>query len=361
MDSLFERNVSYLAQTQPRLANVLRNCDFPVGIRVEYSKTGKPVPAYANTSYHSLEDPESEAVYAVNVEMSTASQERVLLVGFGFGYHAQALCRLGYSPIIYEPDIGLLKLAFNMIDLSGILPYATFHAAASIPSIPPKTKVMFHHLVGKLHPFEIFRLQQRIAENPPQTNDVTEGEKCETYRNVSCLKNPTFLASYQMLISLIRPNLIIEIGTCKGGSALYFSDMLNQMGGHRHVITIDISNDVAPEIYDQPNLTFFPDGHASFDLSIAQPYERVLVIEDSSHTYENTMEVLNRFASVVTPNSYFIVEDTAIEHPIYNGGPMRAVQEFLSRDSRFERDMRWERFFGPELEGHCIFLRRKPS
>ncbi len=146
-----------------------------------------------------------------------------------------------------------------------------------------------------------------MTDYPQKTDNIDEGIYFSTYRNVTCLKNPCDLAVYQMMLFLIKPTLILEIGACRGGSALWFADLFRLMGGDRRIHTYDISEEAAPETYRDPMITYHLGGHASFDPSIIRKHDRVFIIEDSSHTYENTLEVLNKFAGYVTPNSYFIV------------------------------------------------------
>ena len=61
------------------------------------------------------------------------------------------------------------------------------------------------------------------------------------YRGVSIQKFPFDYIMYQMIIHDVRPDLIIEIGTMHGGSALYFADLLEIMnieGGEVHTIDL---------------------------------------------------------------------------------------------------------------------------
>ena len=359
--TIYAKNMTILREIRPSLAQLVEHTALPHATEVQYGPKGLPVPLVIGNPLHNPLDPAEEAQQRTKAQLGDCTQQRLLMVGFGFGYDVEALCSLGYSPLVYEPDTALFKLALHYRDFSSILPRISLYLGSTIPSIPPLTKVLIHPAVRDSYPLEVARLGQRQMENPPEGCDITHGEKCETYRNVTCLKNPFFMTCYQMIISLVRPNIVIEVGACRGGSALFLSDLMTSLRCNGHVYTIDIVNDVAPEVLEQDNITFSSLGHASFDLSFIKPSDRVLVIEDSSHTYPNTLEVLNRFHQVVTPNSYFIVEDTASDTPALAGGPMRAVNEFLPAHPEFERDLRWERFFGPEYEGHCIFMRRRVS
>ena len=170
-----------------------------------------------------------------------------------------------------------------------------------------------------------------------------------TYRGVPCIKCPMDYVMYQMIIEEVAPDLIIEIGTNEGGSALYFSDLL-RIYGKGEIHTIDIDDRVAPLVKKQDNIRLFSEGWEKYDLALAEKFEKILVIEDSSHTYANTLAAIKRFAPVVTPGSYLIVEDGIIDalglSAKYGGGPVKAIKEFLPDHSNFELATQWSDFFG---------------
>ena len=59
---------------------------------------------------------------------------------------------------------------------------------------------------------------------------VHEGHLRVTYRGVPALKCPFDYVLYQMLFMSLKPDLVIEIGTYKGGAALYYADLLEIIG-----------------------------------------------------------------------------------------------------------------------------------
>jgi cephalosporin hydroxylase len=69
---------------------------------------------------------------------------------------------------------------------------------------------------------------------------------------------------------------------------------------------------------------------------------RVMVILDSAHDRGHVLAELERFAPLVTPGCYLVVEDTNLNgHPAlpdYGPGPMEAVVEFLAAHPEFEVD-----------------------
>ncbi len=170
-----------------------------------------------------------------------------------------------------------------------------------------------------------------------------------TYCGVEAIRCPFDYLIYQMIISEIKPDLVIEIGTNKGGGALYIADLMNNLG-HGAVHTIDIIDAHDPLIDKHPRITTFLNGWQQYDLYEAKNASKVLVIEDSSHHYDNTMAVLQKFAEVVTPGSYLIVEDGIVNElgmtKKYDGGPLRAINEFLRNHPEFIVDKNWSNLFG---------------
>ncbi len=66
-----------------------------------------------------------------------------------------------------------------------------------------------------------------------------------------------------------------------------------------------------------------------------------MVIEDSSHTYGNTLRVLEHYAELVAVGKYFVVEDGICHHGLDVGpkpGPYEAVEQFVSTSRDFVID-----------------------
>jgi cephalosporin hydroxylase len=179
---------------------------------------------------------------------------------------------------------------------------------------------------------------------------IVNGHHKVTYRGIKMIKNPFDYLLYQMIINEVKPDLIIEVGTNHGGTALYMSDMLDLIGkGEIH--TIDITEYPMDErVINNKRIKRFLGGYQAYDLKNCEGYEKILVIDDGSHLYEHTLEILQKFQDVVTPDSYFIVEDGALIHigltKDYGGGPVRAIEEFLQTNDNYIIDRNWCDFFG---------------
>ena len=193
-----------------------------------------------------------------------------------------------------------------------------------------------------------------------KTNDYTDSVKFDVksievghhkllYKDIPIIKCPFDYVIYQMILWEIEPDLIIEIGTNRGGAALYFADLLDLIG-HGEIHTIDIEDMVYKEVKKHKRIKFFTEGFQKYDLNNTKDFKKIIVIEDGSHTYEDVMATLQKFNHVVSRDSYFIVEDGIIDKlgwkSKYNGGPNKAIKEFILKNKDYIIDRKWCDLFG---------------
>jgi cephalosporin hydroxylase len=179
---------------------------------------------------------------------------------------------------------------------------------------------------------------------------IYNGTMKYTYNGVLCLKNPFDFAIYQQIIFNIAPDLILEIGTNHGGSALYLADLLN-VTSNGIVYSIDITdNDIDKKVMLHPRIKLFSSGWQNFDVGLMKKFKKVIVIDDGSHQYKDVLGALNKFSSFVTNDSYYIVEDGVINQlgleSQYDGGPLRAINDFLKGNKNFMVDRYLCNYFG---------------
>lgn len=171
-------------------------------------------------------------------------------------------------------------------------------------------------------------------------DQIQTGVMRTVYRGVPFYKSPFDIALYLQLLAKLRPKTVIEIGTKHGGSALWFADTLaaHEIAGAR-VISVDI-NPIAR--LNDPRITFLVGdakelaailGEALLHL-LPRPW---LVIDDSSHRYEDAMAVLAFFHRHLRLGDYIVIEDGIVSqfssesYANYEDGPSRAVTDFLAR------------------------------
>ncbi len=178
---------------------------------------------------------------------------------------------------------------------------------------------------------------------------IEKGHNEMSYRELPLRKCPFDYVMYQMILFETKPDLIIEIGTDKGGSALYLADLLDILGkGLIH--TLDIKDELSDIVKNHKRIVPFYKGWQQYDLEKARSFNKILIIDDSTHYYEDTFEILNLFSSLINVGSYFIVEDGIVDNlgisRDYRGGPVRAINKFLEENHDFIVDKKWCNFFG---------------
>ena len=175
-----------------------------------------------------------------------------------------------------------------------------------------------------------------------------------TWMGVNTQKHPMDFWVYQELLFEIKPDVILEIGNYTGGSTYAFAHLCDIMG-HGRIISVDITDenhDLRPELQDHPRIQWIVADATQPNVvetikGMIEPHERVFVIEDSSHTYDNTLKVINAYNDLVRPGDYFIVEDTVCYHGLNVGprpGAFEAVETFLQANPNWEADRSREKF-----------------
>lgn len=179
------------------------------------------------------------------------------------------------------------------------------------------------------------------------SHTIYNGHFNVTYRGIRAIKCPFDYVMYQMIISELKPDLVIEIGTSSGGGALYVADLMNILD-HGMVHTINIERKTGKLVEEHPRIKIFTEGFENYDLNEAKGFSKILVIDDASHMYEDTLTAMKKFTPLVSLGSYFIVEDGIVDElgKNLNGGPLRAIREFLAENKNFEVDRNYCDMFG---------------
>lgn len=209
--------------------------------------------------------------------------------------------------------------------------------------IPSWFLLKYHYLKNKL---EFVPHDERVDFDIRTIND---GHFSVTYRGISMIRCPFDYVIYQMLVYELRPDLVIEIGTNVGGTTLYLADLMDKIG-HGTIHSIDIDKHSAEVVAKHPRIKLFFDGWQKYDLNQIKNFNKILIIEDSSHTYENTLAVMEKFSKIVSVDSYFIIEDGIVNKlgrgKGFNGGPLRAIREFLTHNKNYIVDRKYCDMFG---------------
>lgn len=165
------------------------------------------------------------------------------------------------------------------------------------------------------------------------------------------LKCPLDMWIYQEMLWSLRPDVIVECGTFRGGSALYYAHLFDLIG-HGEIITIDVLEQ--PDRPQHQRITYMngsstdPDMVAQVTRMIGDG-KKVLVVLDSDHARDHVLGEMRAWKDVVTPGSYMIVEDSNVNghpaRPDHGPGPMEAIDAFMQENNEFQIDLSKEKFF----------------
>lgn len=166
------------------------------------------------------------------------------------------------------------------------------------------------------------------------------------------IKSPFELANIPLLIGQLRPGTIFEIGSWKGGSAIWMRSIARSLGLDTHVY----SADTTPPAIERDGVTFVQGTTARpFSDAVLQAAQRPwLVVEDASHTSADTLACLRFFATWLHVGDYYIVEDGIVDAlglgQGLNGGPLVAIRTFLDEmGGDYEIDRTYADFWGPNM------------
>ncbi len=110
-------------------------------------------------------------------------------------------------------------------------------------------------------PQPILDAKRRFHSSIPSAalHTIQAGSLKYTYKDIEMIKNPFDLALYMQLIWQEKPATILEVGSNKGGSALWFADQMSAYGLKPNVISIDSINPI-PDGVAQTSVRFMTKG-----------------------------------------------------------------------------------------------------
>lgn len=170
-----------------------------------------------------------------------------------------------------------------------------------------------------------------------------------SWLGAQALKNPLDLWVYQEIIVEQRPELIVETGTYRGGSAFYLASICDLVGVGE-VVSIDVEP-LREDYPAHPRITYLG-GRSSVDPDVVAQVrgraedKRILVVLDSDHSQAHVEAELAVYAPLVQVGGYVIVEDSNIGQIRKDllPGPLQAIEAFLAGTDEFEIDRAREKF-----------------
>lgn len=168
------------------------------------------------------------------------------------------------------------------------------------------------------------------------------------YKGRKILKPPFDWIVLGDIIEDTKPEIIIEIGSYEGGSALWMADLVANLGLDCPIVSLDIGS--RTDGLEHPGITW-----VKGDATAPEVFEQVkkiakdrrgFVIEDSDHKEHVTEKMLEMYHPFVAPGCYFLVEDTLCEFtntPPFPG-PLGAAKRFIEAHPEFVVDRSREKY-----------------
>lgn len=164
---------------------------------------------------------------------------------------------------------------------------------------------------------------------------------------------PDDLLRLHEVVAELKPDVIVETGVNKGGSAVFFASICRLLGKGR-VISIDIQipDDVKKSVAESPfsDLITLIEGDSADPEIVAKVSgqigkdEKVFIFLDSDHSKMHVMRELNAYSNLVTEGSYIVATDGVMESLIdtpygreewAKDNPAAAAREFVQKNPEF--------------------------
>ena len=191
-----------------------------------------------------------------------------------------------------------------------------------------------------------------------------------TWMGVQTYKSPMDMWNYQEILVSLQPSVIIEFGTWHGGSALFFSSVMQQIGRPYVVVSVDITaSRISEKTKSDPNIRLLtmssasPEAQQSIKTLRQEHPGPAFAILDSDHSKQHVLAEMVNLRDVLVAGDYLVVEDSNINgHPVaksFGPGPYEAIEEYFRKfPTDYDHDFDRERKFGFSFAPNG-FLRRR--
>lgn len=159
--------------------------------------------------------------------------------------------------------------------------------------------------------------------------------KNSKYRGVTVMKLPSDLWGYQEIIFERNIDYVLETGTFRGGSAMWFADCLAMRGGKK-VFSIDINEAPKREHKLLEFITASSTRKDVLDRVFSEIDGNLMVVLDSDHRESHVYNELCSIVPRMKSGDYLVVEDTTIHgHPLRENdhpGPWEAIERYKAEN-----------------------------
>lgn len=169
---------------------------------------------------------------------------------------------------------------------------------------------------------------------------------------------PQDMFTIQEIIFKTKPEYIIELGVAWGGQLLFFSTLMEILGGKKIIgVDIYIPNDLRKRLSSNKKLakrlqlikgSSIEEKNVTKIKKIIGNSKKVLLILDSNHTQKHVLKELKLYEQFVGKGNYIVCADTIVELIPKNknrprdwgpgNNPMTALNEFFKINNRFVVD-----------------------
>ncbi|WP_242638570.1 rhamnosyl O-methyltransferase [Mycolicibacterium sp. S2-37] len=179
-----------------------------------------------------------------------------------------------------------------------------------------------------------------------------------SWLGVDCWKSVADMWNYQEILCELKPSLIIEFGSNRGGSALFFAHVMQRLGSPFKVLSVDINHSpLDPAATADPDILFIES--SSTAPAIAEQIRqlkrefpgKIFAILDSDHTMDHVLAEMKLLRPLLASGDYLLVEDSCVNgHPVLPGwgaGPYEAIEAYEKEfPDDYTHDVQRERKFG---------------
>tara|TARA_R100000742_G_C4264360_1_gene82274 strand:+ start:33 stop:1172 length:1140 start_codon:yes stop_codon:yes gene_type:complete len=199
---------------------------------------------------------------------------------------------------------------------------------------------------SKNNRFISYQERQTITQNKRLIEDLTflmsQGtHSLIKWKEYDLYKTANDLALYSMLLNEVKPEVIVELGSGAGGSAVWMADICKSLGLDCHIFSYDIKK----PSFNYNDVTFIEFDINTLDIDKGLPLinslnsKRTLVIEDAHVNVSSVLHTVNKFLKF---GDYLIVEDS--------DSKQKHIEEFTKKEpQKFMVDQYYLDFFGTNM------------
>jgi|TARA_B110000037_G_C17075042_1_gene487504 tetratricopeptide (TPR) repeat protein len=160
------------------------------------------------------------------------------------------------------------------------------------------------------------------------------------WKDTPLYKSTFDLTIYQMIIQEVKPDIIIELGSGEGGSAIWLADTAAALGLDTHVYSFDLKK----PLVTHDKVTFI-----EFDLNKISSYnllpywdlftQKKIIIEDA---HVNLKSILDLVDAILKKDDYLVIEDSDLKQNI--------IYHFTKeKEHKYKLDQFFLDFFGTNI------------